>query len=89
MRLNYSDVTTMPNPGITLRTIGGMLEFFVFLGPQPETVVQQYTAVIGKTFMPPYFSLGFQLSRYGYKNTQEIRDAIDRTRAVQIPQVIV
>jgi len=88
INLNYSDVTTMPYPGITLRTIGGMLEFFVFLGPQPETVVQQYTAVIGKTFLPPYFSLGFQLSRWGYKNTQEIRDVIARTRAVQIPQVI-
>ncbi|KZS13425.1 Lysosomal alpha-glucosidase [Daphnia magna] len=82
------DVTTMPNPGITFRAIGGMLEFFVFLGPQPESVVKQYGDVIGRTFMPPYFALGFQLSRWGYKNTSEIRDAIDRTRAVEIPHDI-
>ncbi|XP_057366105.2 maltase-glucoamylase-like [Daphnia carinata] len=79
------DITTMPNPGITFRAIGGMLEFFVFLGPEPESVVKQYSDVIGRTFMPPYFALGFQLSRWGYKNTSEIRDAIDRTRAVEIP----
>ena len=77
----------MPSHGLTFRTIGGMLEFFVFLGPEPETVVKQYTAVIGRPFMPPYFSLGFQLSRWGYKNTSQIRQAVERTRAAQIPQV--
>lgn len=77
----------MPNPGLTFRTIGGQLEFFVFLGPEPESVVQQYTDVIGRTFMPPYFSLGFQMSRWGYKNTNEIRQVIERNRALRIPQV--
>ena len=77
----------MPQPGITFRTIGGMLDFFVFLGPEPETVVQQYTRLIGRTFMPPYFALGFQLSRWGYKNTEEIRQVIERTKSFNIPQV--
>lgn len=77
----------MQNPGLTFRTAGGMLEFFVFLGPTPESVVQQYTNVVGRPFMPPYFSLGFQLSRWGYKNTADIRAAIDRTKAVNIPHV--
>ncbi len=78
----------MPSPGLTLRTIGGMLEFFVFLGPEPESVIQQYTEVIGRPFMPPYFGLGFQLSRWGYKNTGEIRNVISRNRAAGIPHVI-
>lgn len=77
----------MPNPGLTFRTIGGMLEFYVFLGPKPETVVQQYSDLIGHTFMPPYFALGFQLSRWGYKNTSEIRQVVDRNRALRIPLV--
>lgn len=76
----------MPNPGLTFRTIGGMLEFMVFLGPEPESVVKQYTQVIGTTFMPPYFALGFQMSRWGYKNTSEIRDVIERNRDLRIPQ---
>lgn len=77
----------MPSPGITFRTIGGNLEFFVFLGPEPESVVKQYSQIIGTTFMPPYFSLGFQLSRWGYGNTQAIQDVIDRNRDLGIPQV--
>jgi len=82
------DVTTMPNPGLTLRTIGGILEFFVFLGPTPAEVIQQYTSVVGRTFMPPYFSLGFQISRWGYKNTGEISAVVNRTRSANIPQDI-
>ena len=30
---------------ITYRTIGGILDFFIFVGPTPENVVQQYTKV--------------------------------------------
>lgn len=80
------DVTTMPYPGITLRTIGGQLEFFLFLGPEPEpeSVVKQYSNVIGKTFMPPYFVLEFKLSRWGYKNTDDVRQVIPRNRAAEI-----
>jgi hypothetical protein len=85
--LNAKDVTTMPYPGLTFRAIGGMLEFFVFLGPEPESVVKQYSDVIGKTFMPPYFALGFQLSRWGYRNTSNLKDAVDRTRDLEIPHV--
>jgi maltase-glucoamylase len=32
-------------PMLTWRTVGGVLDFFVFMGPTPENVVQQYTAV--------------------------------------------
>lgn len=30
---------------LTYRTIGGVLDFYVFLGPTPENVIQQYTQV--------------------------------------------
>ena len=61
--------------------------FFRLLGPEPETVVQQYTGLVGRTYMPPYFALGFQICRWGYKNTDDIRQVIERTKAVGIPQV--
>ena len=56
---NAMDYSFGPEPSVTIRTIGGILDFFVFLGPKPEQVVQQYTWLIGRPIMPPYWSLVF------------------------------
>jgi len=82
------DVTTLPAPGLTYRTIGGLMEFFIFMGPGPEEVIHQYTNLIGRPVMPPYWALGFQICRYGYTSTDDIKAVVDRTRAANIPQDI-
>ncbi|CAG7720161.1 unnamed protein product, partial [Allacma fusca] len=38
----------------------------IFMGPTPENTVQQYTEAVGRTKIPPYWSLGFQLCKFGY-----------------------
>ena len=118
---------------LTYRTIGGILDFYIFMGPSLEEVVQQYAMVptdhlnsffhdfsfyknkllsidtsifmewsiqerhftrhcvvvqvIGTTYLPPYWSLGFHLSRYGYLDTSDMRAAVDRTLENNIPVV--
>lgn len=37
--------------------------------------------------MPPYWALGFQLSRYGYESDDEIASLYDKMVAAQIPYV--
>ncbi len=34
-----------PGPAMVYRTIGGILDFYIFLGPTPDEAVQQYTEV--------------------------------------------
>ncbi|KAF1578868.1 UNVERIFIED_CONTAM: Maltase-glucoamylase, intestinal, partial [Eudyptes robustus] len=82
---NAMDVTFQPTPALTYRTTGGILDFYVVLGPTPELVVQEYTALIGRPVMPPYWSLGFQLCRYGYKNDSEIAQLVEGMKAAGIP----
>lgn len=43
--LIFSEVTLQPAPAVTYRTIGGILDFYVFLGNTPEQVVQEYLEV--------------------------------------------
>ncbi|EPY80709.1 hypothetical protein CB1_000804034, partial [Camelus ferus] len=82
---NAMDVTFQPLPALTYRTTGGVLDFYVVLGPTPELVTQQYTELIGRPVMVPYWSLGFQLCRYGYQNDSEIASLYDDMVAAQIP----
>uniref|UniRef100_A0A8B9IF27 alpha-glucosidase n=1 Tax=Anser cygnoides TaxID=8845 RepID=A0A8B9IF27_ANSCY len=82
---NAMDVTFQPTPALTYRTIGGILDFYMVLGPTPELVVQEYTALIGRPVMPPYWSLGFQLCRYGYRNDTEISQLVEQMKAANIP----
>uniref|UniRef100_A0A8C3QIF6 alpha-glucosidase n=1 Tax=Cyanoderma ruficeps TaxID=181631 RepID=A0A8C3QIF6_9PASS len=82
---NAQDVTLSPNPSLTFRTIGGILDFYLFLGPTPENVVQQYTEAIGRPHMPAYWSLGFQLSRWGYGSLDVLKETVDRMKRYDIP----
>lgn len=82
---NAQDVTLSPFPSITFRTIGGVLDFYMFLGPTPENVIQQYTEAIGRPYMPPYWSLGFQLCRWGYNSIDVLKKTVERLRQYDIP----
>lgn len=42
-----SDVLLQPSPALTWRTTGGILDFYIFLGPDPKSVVRQYLDVVG------------------------------------------
>ena len=82
-----TEVELQPLPAITYRTIGGVLDMYIFLGPTADNVIQQYTAVIGRPIMPPYWSLGFQLCKYGYNSAATLKDVINRNRQLGIPYV--
>ena len=59
----------------------GVLDFYFFLGPEPEAVIQQYHEVIGRPHMPPYWGLGFHQCRYGYHDLQEVEDVVSNYSA--------
>ncbi|KAF9408035.1 hypothetical protein HW555_012147 [Spodoptera exigua] len=82
---NAMDVVLQPTPGITYRTTGGILNFFVFLGPSPKDVVAQYTELVGRPFMPPYWSLGFHLCRFNYNTVNATRSVWKANRDAGIP----
>ncbi|XP_063961375.1 lysosomal alpha-glucosidase-like isoform X2 [Lytechinus pictus] len=83
---NAMDAILQPAPAITYRTIGGILDFYFFLGPDPIDVVRQYQEVIGMPFMPPMWALGFHLCRWGYGSANGTMAVVERMRQAKIPQ---
>jgi len=82
---NAMDIVLQPS-AITYRTIGGILDFFIFVGPTPGEVVEQYTAIVGRSFLPPYWSLGFHLCRWGYNSVNNTQHTVEMMREYGIPQ---
>uniref|UniRef100_M0R544 Lysosomal alpha-glucosidase n=1 Tax=Rattus norvegicus TaxID=10116 RepID=M0R544_RAT len=82
---NAMDVVLQPSPALTWRSTGGILDVYVFLGPEPKSVVQQYLDVVGYPFMPPYWGLGFHLCRWGYSSTAIVRQVVENMTRTHFP----
>ncbi|XP_051856102.1 lysosomal alpha-glucosidase-like [Antechinus flavipes] len=83
---NAMEVVLQPAPALTWRTVGGVLDLYVFLGPDPSAVVQQYQQVIGFPTMPPLWGLGFHLCRWGYGSSNQTWETVKNMRNYLIPQ---
>ncbi|XP_039285299.1 lysosomal alpha-glucosidase [Nilaparvata lugens] len=75
---NAMDIIVQPAPAITYRAIGGIFNFYFFLGPTPLQVIEQYTELVGRPIMPPYWSLGFHLCRFGYQNLDDAKNILKK-----------
>uniref|UniRef100_A0A7N8YPL4 Lysosomal alpha-glucosidase n=1 Tax=Mastacembelus armatus TaxID=205130 RepID=A0A7N8YPL4_9TELE len=82
---NAIEVMLQPTPALTWVSTGGILDLFIFLGPEPQSVIQQYLQVIGYPLMPPYWSLGFHLCRWGYTTTNATRNVAQRMQDANFP----
>jgi len=76
---------TLQSDYLTYKTIGGIFDIFVFLGPDPASVVQQYHSVIGLPYLPPYWGLGWHQCRYGYHTLAVTEEVVANYSKYGIP----
>jgi alpha-glucosidase len=64
---------------------GGEINYYVFAGPTPAKIVQDFTALVGRTKLPPLWTLGFQQSRYSYQPQERVYEIAKTFRDKKIP----
>jgi len=64
---------------------GGPIDYYLFYGPTPKQVVEEYAWLTGKPPLLPLWSLGFQQSRYSYMSQERVLEVANRLRADHIP----
>ncbi|KAJ3452729.1 acid alpha glucosidase relate [Anaeramoeba flamelloides] len=81
---NPMDVV-LNDTSISWRTIGGIIDLFVFTGGTIYETMAQYQEVIGKPYRAAYWHLGWQQCRWGYKNISDVQNVVDNYNKYQIP----
>jgi alpha-glucosidase len=71
--------------GYSFGSEGGPLDYYILYGPEPKRVVEAWAWLVGKTPLPPLWSLGYQQSRYSYYPESEVRRVAARLRSERIP----
>ncbi|CAE7821684.1 unnamed protein product, partial [Symbiodinium microadriaticum] len=70
---------------IKFQVIGGLVDLYIFTGSSPNEVVSQYTDVVGRPAMQPYWSYGFHNCKYGYTSVYEVEDVVQKYKDAKIP----
>jgi alpha-glucosidase (family GH31 glycosyl hydrolase) len=82
---NAQEYGFLPPTTFSYRTIGGILDFYIIEESSPEILIQTYTLLVGRPYMPPYWALGFHLSDSNYQNLDGLKQAVGRTLDAEIP----
>ena len=73
------------NTYLTHRTIGGIIDYYIIVDDSPEEIVRNIQTLLGIPPLPPYWSLGYHQSRYGYKSFNDFRDVYEKYKNLEIP----
>ena len=68
---------------------GGELDYYFFYGPDPKRVLTDFTALVGRSALPPRFALGYQQCRYSYYPEAQVRDVAHQFRERKIPADVI
>ena len=61
------------------------LDLYVLEGESPADIVKQFRNMIGRSYIPPKFALGFGQSRWGYKTKEDFVRVAENYRKNHLP----
>lgn len=72
----------------TLYTGDELVDLFVFIG-DPKDVLTEYTALTGRSPVPPLWSFGLWMSRITYESEEQVRTVAETLRAREVPADVI
>ncbi|WP_372367860.1 glycoside hydrolase family 31 protein [Candidatus Uabimicrobium sp. HlEnr_7] len=83
-KTNYDLAFSQPQKSF-ISTTGPTFDLYLIPGPNPQQVVSKYTELVGRSFMPPLWSLGFHQCRWSYPDEKCIMAVAKEYRKREVP----
>ena len=64
---------------------GAAFDLYVFAGPDARVILDRYSQLTGRPFLPPRWALGYHQSRWGYDSADEVLRVARELRQRRIP----
>ena len=76
---------TNGNTYVDTFSVGGVGDLFLIFGNTPDIVISKYQSIVGRPALMPQWTLGWHQSKYGYNNTQDLRDSMQKYLSYELP----
>lgn len=81
----YVDIGKKDSSVFEYGAVSGQLAFYIILGKDYKTILQNYYSLTGSQPLPPRWALGNLMSRFGYTNEAQVKDIYGRMKTENIP----
>lgn len=83
------DMNATNNPDIIVDVIAGKLRVVLFTGPEFPLILDRFTALTGRSMLPPYWAFAPWKSRDYHRNDAEVKEDVDKNRALGLPASVI
>lgn len=70
---------------VYFQNLGAQVDYYVFGGPSMAQILDRYTELTGRPFMPPKWAIGYQQCRWSYTPQSEVLSIANEFRTRSIP----
>ncbi len=78
--IGYTEYNTL-----TVRPSVGDFKLYIISGTDSYDIIKQFRSMIGQSYIAPFWSFGFQQSRWSYCTADEVRQVAEEYRSAGIP----
>ncbi|GHC00422.1 glycoside hydrolase family 31 protein [Cerasicoccus arenae] len=82
---NLADAKDNEQPSITMGAYGGAPEFYFIMGDDVRTVTRKLMRLSGPPPLPPLWAIGYQQSRWGYRDLSDLEELDQKFNELGIP----
>lgn len=82
---SWGEINMVNSSYMSFSNLGGQVDYYFFGGPMISDILDRYTQLTGRPFMPPKWACGYQQARWSYTPQSQVLSMANQFRTRNIP----